>query len=264
MDKDSRPKRYFWRRLAAFVVDFVLAYASAVVILMAVDAVTGGHFYYWEGVYSQTACVAAPPSPLLDELNTLIPAAPDWQRTEIVCRTLPAGGKARYALTVKSEIQEGKTARFLYVSVDVTASGDRLDTSFKLDPTVFVAYLFMLAWALYFGRSPGKRWLRLAVLEREAESGTSPRLLRRELFRLGPLLLYSMIGVVLTLAEWWLVGSVEDFVRLVRLLQDAPIAWAAPYAVLGLVLAVYYVFPFLRWRGQTFYDRLAGTMVVRG
>lgn len=262
METDSRPKRYLWRRLAAFLVDFALAYALAVVILTAVDVVTGGNFYYWKGVYSQTACVTAPPSALLDELTTALPPVPDWQRTEVVCRTLPAGGKASYVLTVKNEAREGKTTRSQYVSVGVTASGDRLDTSIKLDPTVFVAYLFMLAWARYFGRSPGKRWLRLTVIERGGENAISPRLFRRELLRLGPLMLFSMVGVVVALTAWCLVGS--DPMRLIRQMQAAPIAWAAPNAVLSLALAVYYLFPFLHWRGQSFYDKFAGTMVTRG
>ncbi|MCM5555768.1 RDD family protein [Pleomorphomonas sp. NRK KF1] len=263
METDSRPKRYFWRRLGAFLIDFALAYALAVVILMTVDAVTGGDFYYWKGVYSQTACVTAPPSPLLDELNKVLPAVPDWQRTEVVCRTLPAGGKPSYVLTVKNEIREGKTTRLQYVGASVTASGDRLNTSLQLDPTVSVAYLFMLAWARYFGRSPGKRFLRLTVRACDCGGDTSPHLLRREFFRLGPLLLFSLVGVAAGLTAWWFVGSMTDYLWLIRQMLDAPIAWAVPNAVLSLALAVYYLFPFLRWRGQAFYDRFAGTVVVK-
>lgn len=264
MEKDTRPKRYFWRRLAAFAVDFVLAYAAAAVILMAVDAVTGGQFYYWNGLVTRTACVDAPPSPLLDEINATLPVAPGWNRASIVCQRLPMGGKAQHVLGVNDWMSDGSTTRTASITIPVSATGDQLDHGLRLDPTTFLAYAIMLAWVWRLGRSPGKRWLGLAVQPVAEAEGADARLLRREWFRLGPLALFSLAEVVIVLGGWWFLNSVAGYLRLMRFLSDNFILLTVLYVVVTLTVLVYYVFPFMRWRGQTFYDRLAGTIVTRG
>lgn len=264
MDKDSRPKRYFLRRLAAFAVDFILAYAVAVVVLMAVDTLTGGHFYYWNGLASRTACVDAPPSPLIDEVNASLPVVPGWTRNAVVCLHLPMGGKARHMLNVKDEMHDGNVTRTTWLNIPVTATGDHLDPGLRLDPTAFVAYALMLAWAWRFGRSPGKRWLGLVVQPVAGAEETGWQSFRREWFRLGPLALFSLVEVIVVLAGWWFIDSLPAYARLMRFIADNSILLIVLYATVTLPGVIYYAFPFLRWRGQTFYDRLAGTMVRRG
>ncbi|MBS1184042.1 MAG: putative transrane protein [Proteobacteria bacterium] len=264
MDKDTRPKRYFLRRLAAFAVDFILAYAVAVVVLMALDAVTGSDFYYWNGLATRTACVDAPPSPLLDEINSSHPVAPGWSRGAVVCLSLPVGGKARHMLNVRDELHDGNVTRTTWFNIPVTATGDHPDPGLRLDPTAFVAYAFLLAWMWRFGRSPGKRWLGLVVQPVADADGAGWRLLRREWFRLGPLALLSLVEVVVVVAGWWFVESLSDYGRLMQFIADNSVLLIVLYTMVALPGAVYYVFPFVRWRGQTFYDRFAGTMVTRG
>ena len=263
MEKDTWPERHFLRRLAAFAVDLILAYAVAVVILMTVDAVTGGHFYYWNGVATRTACVNAPPSALLDEINSSHPLAPGWSRGAVVCLNLPVGGKARYVLSVRDVMRDGNVTRTNWLNIPVPATGDRLDPGLRLDPTAFVAYAFMLGWAWRFGRSPGKRWLGLVVQPVAVADGAGSRLLRREWLRLGPLALFSLVEVGAVLAGWGFVDSLPDYARLMQFIADHSILLITLYTAVALAGAVYYAFPFLRWRGQTFYDWLAGTIVTR-
>lgn len=263
MDKDSRPKRYFWRRLAAFVVDFVLAYVVAVVALTAIDVVTGGDFYYWTGPIIRSACGEAPPSTLIDEINLDRPLAPGWSRSYIVCQHLPVGGKTRQVLTVKDVRKDGWLTKTSWLALPVSIMGDRLDTGLKLDPTVLVAYVLMVSWAWRYGVSPGKRWLKLGIRPIDRVSGIETWRLRRELLRLGPLILLSLPDVVWSLVGWWLLKSLSEFIRLADLMTDYISVFVIISTVFGFGVTIYYVFPFLRWRGQTFYDRLAGTMVMK-
>jgi hypothetical protein len=264
MEKDSRPKRYFWRRLVAFAIDFVLAYAAAVIILTAVDAVTGGRFYYWDGFIARTACAEVPSSALLDEINLTHPVAPGWNRASAVCLRLPVGGKAQYVLSVNDWTSDGRASRTASIAMPVTATADQLDRGLRLDPTAFLAYAIMLAWAWRFGRSPGKRWLGLVVQPVAAAAGADARRLRREWLRLGPLALFSLGELVIALVGWWFLDSVAGYLRLLRFIGDDLIPLIVVSFALVLPALVYYVFPFVRWRGQTFYDQLAGTMVTRG
>lgn len=263
MDKDSRPKRYFWRRGAAFVIDFLLAYVLAVVILMAVDAVTGGHFYYWGGIATRTACDEARPSPFLDEVMTGLPIAPGWNRAVGVCEEAAIGGKSTYTLVVTDRIKEGAVTKTGTFRIPVTATGDQYDPSPKLDPTVLVAYVLMLLWSWRLGQSPGKRLLGLVLRPVPGADDIGSSRLLRELLRLGPLALSSLINVVFALAYWVLLTTLPAFLQNARFIAENIFLLVTPFIALGLLFVAYYLIPLIRWRGQTFYDRLAGTMVVR-
>lgn len=263
MDEDSRPKRYFWRRCAAFVVDFLLAYAIAVIILTAIDAVTGGQLYYWGGIATRTACEEARPSPFINEVMTGLPTTPGWNRAIGVCEEAAIGGKTTYMLVVTDWIKEGAVTKTGTFRVPVTATGDQYDPSLKLDPTVLVAYVLMLFWSWRFGQSPGKRLLGLAVRPVSGAEDVGSRGLRRELLRLGPLSLSSFINVVFGLAYWGLFRTLPAYLQNARFIADNIFVLAAPFVALGLLFVAFYLIPLIRWRGQTFYDRLAGTMVVR-
>lgn len=263
MDKDSRPKRYFWRRGAAFVVDFLLAYVLAVGILMAVDAVTGGHFYYWGGIATRTACEEARPSPFLDEVMTGLPIASGWNRAVGVCEQSAIGGKTTHTFIVTDRIRDGAVTRTGTFTIPVTETGDQYDASLKLDPTVLVAYLLMLLWSWRLGQSPGKRLLGLVVRPMAGAEDTGSRRLRRELLRLGPLAMSSLINVVFALAYWAFLRTLPAYLQNARFIADNLLLLLTPFVALGLLFAAYYAIPLIRWRGQTFYDRLAGTIVVR-
>lgn len=263
MDKDSRPKRHFWRRGGAFVVDFLLAYAVAVVILMAVDAATGGHFYYWGGIGTRTACNEAPPSPLLAQVDALSPLAPGWTRIAFFCEQGAIGGKTRHIIGVNDWIQGDNLTRTSSFTIPVSDTGDQFDARLKLDPTALVAYAVMLGWAWAVGRSPGKRLLGLVV--RPVASADEARTVRfrREVLRLGPLALFALVEVILVLAGWWFVDTLPAHLRMMQFVIDKIFILITLYTILALPFAAYYVLPLLRWRGQMFYDRLTGTMVER-
>ena len=263
MDKDSRPKRYFWRRLAAFVVDLLLAYVVAGVALTAIDAATGGNFYYWGGIATRTACNEAPPSPLLDEVDAHFPLASSWSRAVIFCEQAALGGKTRHILGVNDWMQDGNLTKTSSFTIPVTEAGNQFDSTLKLDPTTLVAYALMLGWAWAAGRSPGKRLLGLVVHPVASADETGPQRFRRELLRLGPLAMFSLVEVVVVLAGWWFVDTLPAHLRLMHFVVGNLFLLVIVYTALALPFAVYYLFPILRWRGQMFYDRLAGTVVVR-
>lgn len=264
MDKDSRPKRYFWRRGAAFVVDVLLAYAWALVILAAANAVTGSDVYYWRGIATRTACSEAAPSPLLAGINASLPVAAGWSRVVGLCEVSAVGKKTQHILAVNDWIRDANITKTGSFTIPVSAAGDEFDSSLRLDPTVLVAYVLMIAWAWAAGRSPGKRLLGLAVQPVTGTDQAGSRALRRELLRLGPLALLPLVEVVATLATWRLADTLPAYLRLMQFIMNNMFVLIALSTVLGLPIAIYYVIPLVRWRGQTFYDRLAGTMVVRG
>lgn len=263
MDKDSRPKRYFWRRLAAFVVDFLLAYAGAFVILAAVDAATGGHFYYWGGIATRTVCSEAAPSPLLAEIDTHFPLPSGWRRVVAFCEHAVTGGKPRHFLAVNDWMQDDNLTRTRNLTVPVSEAGDQFDSGLKLDPTTVVAYVVMLGWAWAAGYSPGKRLLGLVVQPVGGADTAASQRFRRELLRLGPFALFAFSEVVFMLAGWIYVDTLPSYLRMAQFAMNNIFMLIAVYMVLALPFASYYAIPIIRWRGQTLYDRLAGTMVVR-
>ena len=258
MDKDSWPKRYFWRRGAAFVVDLLLAYVVAAVVLTAIDAVTGGDFYYWGGIGTRTACGEARPSPFLDEVTADLPIASGWNRAIGVCEQSAIGGKTIHTLVVTDWIQDGRVSKTNNVGIPVKATGDQYDAGLKVDPTGFIAYMFMLFWSWRFGRSPGKRWLGLMVQPVPGADDAGSRRLRRELLRLGPLCLSSLVNVAASLGYWAFAGSLAAYLRNARFIADNILLLIIPFVALGLLLTAYYAVPLIRWRGQTLYDHGPG------
>lgn len=263
MDKDSRPKRYFWRRVAAFAVDLLLAYVWALVILAAVDAATGGQFYYWGGIGTRTACDQAPPSPLLAEIDTHFPLPSNWKRVVVFCEQGAIGGKTRHLLGVNDWMQDDNLTKTSSFAIPVSEAGDQFDSTLKLDPTKLVAYALMLGWAWAAGRSPGKRLLGLEVQPVADAENARSRTFRREVLRLGPLALFSLAEVVFVLAGWIFVDNLPSYLRMMQFVMNNIFILIALYTVLALPFLAYYGIPLVRWRGQAFYDRLAGTMVVR-
>ena len=263
MDVYLPPEPYLHRRVAAAVVDGLFAYFLALVVLAAINAATGRQLFYSNAVYSES-CVEAPATPLRVAVETNLPLGFGWRRSIYLCEKSIVGGRRSYEFAVMDEWQNSTRKASVGSYLPVNSSADQLDASLRLDPTVLLAVIFMIVWTWRLGNSPGKMWFGLVV--KSAHGGDSDHLmrLRRELLRLLPLGLVALGLVANSIAQWWFVDTLEAQLWLANFIAENLFILLAWGAVPFLAWNFYYLFPFMRWRGQTFYDRLAGTIVVRG
>jgi len=125
---------------------------------------------------------------------------------------------------------------------------------------------FALAWCTANGRrSPGKRLLSLRVTTITDDTLLFGLAIKRELMKFLPL----MFLVLFNLASFMAQPTLDQLIRQLRdpgLIGGANMLTALILLVPLLVVfaAIWWLFPMIVWRGQTFYDRFCDTKVVRG
>ncbi|PTX01202.1 hypothetical protein C8N33_108161 [Pararhodobacter aggregans] len=233
------PPRHLVRRLLALAVDSLLAWALVVVLLLS---------FTERGLRLPVPVIA-----IRGYDCTEVEQAPDWLEQALGqigayslrhCATtlfgLPNGHELRVIL---SDTRQGalRTSRRFVVPVDAALRVVPARPWIDLLPLALLG----LASALFtaFGWStPGKRLLGLRL-----QPVGTPRPIRREILRLGPLLI---------------LGSAPLWPGLGAIVTWGPGAVLAAMAAIALALTWYYLWPFAHWTGQSRHDRLSGTRVI--
>ncbi|MDW5313381.1 RDD family protein [Rhizobium sp. PL01] len=270
------PPRLFWRRAVAFFVDTVVFYSILMLLALPLQAVTGWNLGFYIG--QSTTCEATTDSPLIREVETEWPLADGETRINQICINASIGMQQRFFISTVTKISDGTTSnRSVSIGIDQDGKAIPLDISATstasniLLQLLFLA-LFVLASAKITAmgrRTPGKALLFLRITN---AAGTMPSLkqcLAREFWKFLPSCLLGIAVTVhaaqnlpglSTLAS----GEFADVIRAARDMQVPDFSTLLTVDVVASLLgALWWFGPFIVWRGQTIYDRLAGCIVVR-
>ncbi|OCP36307.1 RDD family protein [Ensifer sp. LC163] len=263
--------RFFWRRLAAFVVDSLLFCVVAVAISIVLMFVLPWAPRFF--MSATTICEPAAPSAFAQRIDREWPLAPGQSRENQICTTSFWGVPDSRSL-VSTVIDAGDMPTQRSIRFEIDEAGNPLELEAmqvgravlsELAPIL----LFCLSGAALiarFGTTPGKRLFALRVVQDNGEPLPFAKAAKREVLRMLPTILaaFSAPLLLLSLAIFGTGDILRDAI-------DAVTIFGAPVHVILLVggllsplpAIIWWVFPFMRWRGQTIYDRLTGCHVIR-
>lgn len=271
----SLPRRYFWRRAAAFLID-----GTAFYLLLAVVAwlcLAAG----WDPGFSigrSVACTIATPSALTDEVDREWPLGPGETRINQLCVIAPWPGEEQRLFTSTVNAGQGTSniTRNLSVELDENGNAVAFKQSWLSGAT---RLLFKIAAASMFAftlakitstgrRSLGKSWMSLRIVATDGSVPSLARCVKRETSKfLPPVLVPPLLHVLVMIRlNNYTRNDGEGFAEMIRAAQNMPLEFWDLFmlqAVLMLAISAWLFGAFILWRGQTFYDRLVGCFVIR-
>jgi uncharacterized RDD family membrane protein YckC len=253
------PPRHFWRRCLAYLIDVLLVGMLVGGTLMVVSGVI-----YGQALPSDISKChnVAETTEVLDAMKL----GPDAKVTAASCPLSDLLHGERATIIAFAEVQEagGWKTHLAFFTRD-TSGLHPLDLFMRsIVPNLLTWLALPVAFAVLSAngrRSLGKKAMALIVKRVDDGFPSFGRALLREALKLLPAPLLTSIWVINAIQSGNSpFGAIEavldrDYGTLIRILE-----WA-----LGLqaLLIAWWLGPFLVWRGQTWYDRLAGTKVVR-
>jgi uncharacterized RDD family membrane protein YckC len=272
----TRTPRLFWRRVVAFVVDMAVFYSVLMVLALPLQALTGRNLGFYIG--QSTTCEVTTDSPLIHEVETEWPLDDGETRTNKICINSSIGMQQRFFIsTVVKTADATASNRFVSIGIDQDGNAIPLDISGASTASIILRQLFFLALFVLATaritakgrRTPGKALMFLRIV---TAAGTVPSLkqcLTREVWKFLPACLLGIAVTVhaatnlpglSTLAS----GAFVDVIRAARDMQAPDFSTLFAVGVAAwLIGALWWSGPFILWRGQTIYDRLAGCFVIR-
>ncbi|MGY5776662.1 RDD family protein [Rhizobium sp. LEGMi135b] len=266
----SLPPRHFWRRVGAYTVDIVIFQVAFTLLFLALSAVTP-----WDltlPLLQKQQCEEATSAPLVAKVEAEWPLQPGEVRSNQLCRIswLGSNGYAVFLSIVAS--QQGSATLKRAFSIPVDGNGNPIDPNITVRPTSSLVLLLLpFAFALcsiHGGRTPGKRLTSLRVTTVEGDAVLFGLAAKREMFKFLPLILLAIVNLV----SLFLLPSYQPPIdQLIQQARDTNLLNAIGFFALTGALApllfvfalIWWTFPLILWRGQTFYDRFCDTMVVK-
>jgi uncharacterized RDD family membrane protein YckC len=272
----TRPPRLFWRRAVAFVVDLAVFYSIMMVLALPLQAVTGWNLGFYIG--QSTTCAVTTDSPLIREVETGWKLADGETRTNQICINSSIGMQQRFFLSTVTKTENGTASnRFVSIGIDPDGNAIPLDisgasTASNILLQLFFLALFVLATAKMTAagrRTPGKAILFLRIATAAGAVPSLKQCLTREVWKFLPA---CLLGIAVTIhaaqnlpgLSTLASGEFSDVIHAARDMQVPDFSTLLTVGVAAWILgALWWFGPFILWRGQTLYDRLAGCIVVR-
>lgn len=266
------PQRLFWRRGLAFIVDIVLFYIAIYATLLAVSLLSPWNIGL--SAISSTECRPAPPSPLVSQMDMEWPLEFGLERTNTLCRTTLPFDSTGYVFTSNTTKKKGLNVWSKWVAVAADENGAPLPPG-KMRSTLLAHILTsalplaaMIGLFVYFTaggrRTPGKRLFALKVMTPYGISPGLDRATRREILKFAPLILGSIASTLITVHAFLKPDFFGYLITQSREMSATNLPLSVVLAIVsGIGQLVWWLLPFLSWRGQTYYDRIAGCTVVQ-
>lgn len=268
----DRPPRHFWRRGLAFVIDMIVFYIAIFAVILVITLLSPWNIGL--GVLNYTECRPAPPSQLTARVDKEWPLDQGLVRTNILCRKTILYDKTDYFFRSQTAQPTGAYTWSKWFAVVTDENAEPLAGStvvkmlltnglINLLPTVAVMGLFI---HLSAGgrRTPGKRLMGLRIMTVDGIPPALHRTTRRELLKFAPLILFAIANLLITLQTFLQSDYISTMIARSRemTVTNLPLAIALPL-VLVIAQLLWWLLPFLAWRGQTYYDRITGCTVRR-
>ncbi|MFK0163218.1 RDD family protein [Rhizobium sp. NPDC090279] len=266
----SLPPRYFWRRAAAYLIDIIIFQIAFTLLFLALSAVTS-----WDltlPLLQRQQCEEATSGPLIAKVEAEWPLQPGDVRSNQLCRISWLGSKGYTVFVSVVASQQGSATVKHAFSVPVDGNGNPVDPNVTVRPTSSVVLLLLpFAFALCSTgtrRTLGKRLTSLRVTTVESSALPFGLAAKREMFKFLPLMLLAVVNLV---SLFLLPSYPHPIDQLIQQARDTNLLNSIGFFALTGALApllfvfalIWWVFPLIIWRGQTFYDRFCDTMVVK-
>lgn len=253
------PPKLFFRRLVAFVLDMAI-FELVLGVLMFVVPLNFGM-----PLFQTTQCEEVTSGPLVEKVERDWPLKPGESRVNQLCLTRDLlGAESRY---FESTVLPGGTdvgpVSERSVSVELERNGEPLEGVENTIGPLVGNLLVILAFSFLSanGRSTlGKRLLGIRVVTVEGAPLRFRRALMRETLRFAP---WTVSVGFAALASVYSPQTLEDAIRSIRDVDASTIFQITLQAVVAVFSLVWWLFPFIRWRGQMFHDQLTGCAVRR-
>lgn len=261
-DRVALPPRHFWRRFLAYLIDGIVLNLLLMIPVMMVTSLFFGASLMSN--FDPKTCVQRLARPEIAKLMNLAPtqSAISFEcpvhdlfhggQTSIIAMVPPVPGKP---------LAFPQVGFFIEDSTGLHRQGLGMAMIF---PQILAGLGLPVMFAIFsaYGRQTlGKKLMGLVVRKRDDGYPLFPQTLKREFWKLVPVFLLDILFVVIAaIAEDWPFSMLRaimagDFLQLVPVVGIA--------VLLQLFALVWWLGPFLFWRGQAWHDRLAGTRVVR-
>ena len=272
------PPRYFWRRVAAYLIDKVIIALGFMFLMIVIAEIWPASVPYMpESFFRSTACQDGSNNPNIADMLAQLAPKPDETTFVRLCKTSAFLMPTRnwgFVMAEKKETEgviKKTTRRTINFSVDkagnvytpdlVTISiVDSLQKLFGI-----AGFAFLLAeWA-----SPGKLAVHLRVVPASGydETNYSPpdfkRSLQRETLKQLPIVIIILVtGVtdIIAKAEGWPTDNVVEQMRFMT--THSTVLIGAGLLFLAFVF-YWHIQPIIWWKGAMRYDRMLGLRVVK-
>ena len=267
----SPPPRFFWRRLLALVVDWMLAF---VLVIGLTQLLIGDRVSFLPTGLKISVCgpVTSLPPETLATIHTQI--APERIAGMKLCRASSFGlmPTAQLRIFFDARESEGRT-QFKSISLALSPDLKEIRWAWSLSPALLVVLVLGSAALGSMGRrSPGKALLGLRLIPVDPGGGARPkrRWYLREVLRFLPFLIYGFGEFAYALFLYLQGGGGAEAILSFGLKALAQLSLGSLRVQLGwlsaFLLAVIWYFDWLtlRWPGQLRHDRIAGFWLRRG
>ena len=266
----SLPPRHFWRRLAAYLIDIILFQIVFTVLFLALSTVTP-----WDMTLpflQKQQCNETTSGPLIPKIEAEWPLQSGEVRSNQLCRISWLGSKGYTVFVSKVASQQGTATSVRAFSVPVDDNGNPIDPSVTVRPTSSIV-LLLLPFALAYcsanaRRTPGKRFLSIRVTTTEDGALPLGSAAKREILKFLPLMLLAVFNLVSLFLLRPFLPPIDQLIQQARdtnlLSADGFFALTGAVApMLFIFTLIWWLYPLIVWRGQTFYDRFCDTKVVK-
>lgn len=252
-------KRYFWRRLFAYVIDLLICGVLVTIVAVALNGVFSSAILAPSFIES-TTCEAQDDLFTVERMNELLPLEPGQSHQQILCKQTNMLTTSFYI----TELQKVWTKENTNLSLNLSYYSDENGNQrayISSEPFVYLLAPFLFALFLSrWGLTPGKRMLGLVVSDEALERPDLTSALKRECLK-------GSIFFIFALQELYTMFTTNnlDLDEFAKLVQSIPAELEqvsfSDILTLDLALAIaglWLLFgSFIRWRGRTYWDRFA-------
>lgn len=249
-----KPKRYMWRRFIALIIDVLLIQVFFFVLLALAEPLIPGKVIVSAPIGTEY-CRPIDESPEALKFTEIMDPTLSLPRDYQLCTDSVFGLFEHHLLRIEVTTAEDETKRYslrigVYVDeeLNMITPFDFEDIFMILTPLVYALYIFR------FRATPGKNIVGIRLYN----FGQKPSLLRligREYLRFAPFVVFSAASISYSAS----ISTNNASDTLATLIQNMMVpafwyVWIATY-IGGLL---YYLIPFIRWRGRMPYDKWTG------
>ncbi|MBB3607622.1 RDD family protein [Rhizobium sp. BK602] len=270
----SLPPRYFWRRVAAYLIDLIIIEVALILFFLILSIVTSWNLSV--PLFQSSQCSPTASGPLIEKIEAQWPLKPGETRVNELCHVSWLGSDGYYLFLSSVSSKDGATTYARSFSAAVDKNGNPIDPGTNSNALMSDVVLLIIPLALAYGsangrRTPGKRLLSLHVATVEDSPPGFRTELKREALKFLPLIILSLLSFI----NFFVTkpGGLDFDLLIERGIQtardgnllstdSATTSILLPPIVLTLGL-IWWIYPLIIWRGQTFYDRFSNCKVLK-
>ncbi|WP_341367526.1 RDD family protein [Yoonia sp. BS5-3] len=257
--------KFFWRRVLATLIDLTLISVLCAVVIVALNPLYSGRLLAPEIIQS-TVCQQRDDLVTAERMNALLPLEEGQVHAQQLCRVTNTFLTSYYVARLQKVgmTENGRSAYTLHYTTN--AAGESQEYIFVGGYFYFFAP-FLLAFALWkWGTTPGKRLVRLYVMDDQGVKPTPVAALKREYFKAIFCIIFSLLPLIFTVvANNWTDDDAASFLQSFETegRESAAAKILMVYVVLSVAALIFTFGSFVVWRGRTFWDRFAGLVTRR-